>query len=388
MTPALDNSPQMALGGIKVLDVSTTYPGPYCSLLLGDMGAEVVMVEAPGRGDPMRRISEAIFKSVNRNKRSIVLNLKSDAGRTAFQDLARWADVVIEGFRPGVAARLGIDFASLSEINPALIYCSLTGYGQDGPYRSWVGHDLNYVGVSGAASVGGDPDGPDDWSTTVPVADIAGGLFAANAILSALIWRGSSGRGQFLDVSLTDAMVAMSSLRIVDYFARGRPSKAELIAKGGMGIFYARDGKGLTVAALEDRFFRRLCEGIGRPALADHPSYADRPGRNRHWKELNASIAEALLARDRDDWIAALAEADIPCAPLNQIADLPDDPQLRTRSMLHQNADQSVDVAFPVKLTETPWAKRRDAPRLGQHTEDVMRAIGYDDDRIAELLKT
>lgn len=381
---AADPSPG-ALRGIKVLDVSAIYPGPYCSLVLADMGADVVKVEPPGIGDPMREISHSIFRSVNRNKKSIVLDLKREPGREAFQDLACWADVVVEGFRPGVAARLNIDYETLSALNSSLIYCSLSGYGQDGPYRDWVGHDLNYVGVSGAAAVGGEPDGRDDWSTTIPVADVAGALFAANSILAALIWRGTSGRGQYLDVSLTDAMVALTGLRIVDYFGRGRPSKPELIAKGAMGIFYARDGKGLTLAALEDKFFQRLCNAIGRPDLSEDSRYAERAVRNRHWKALHGVLAEEFLKRDRNDWVSLFVIAEVPCAPAHQLDDLLGDPQICARSLLLREPDEFIDVAFPVKLSETPWTKRFEAPALGQHTEEIMQLIGYDSARAARI---
>lgn len=376
-----------ALEGIRVLDVSTTYPGPYCSLLLADLGADVVMVEAPGRGDPMRSISQAIFDSVNRNKRSVTLDLKSESGLTAFYDLAEWADVVIEGFRPGVAARLGIDYATLSGINPKLIYCSISGYGQYGPYQYRTGHDLNYVAAAGSASVSGDPDGPDEWNTSVPVADIAGALFAANTILSSLIWRTKSDQGQFLDVSLTDAMVAMTALRIVDHDARGHPGKEELIAKGGLGIFKAADGKCLSVSAMEDKFFRKLCQAVALESLVDDPHYADRASRNRNWRTLNSALSEAFRLRDRDYWVETLTRSDVPCSPVNHIDELEADPQIRARSMLLRTSDGQLDVAFPIKLSRTPWQKRSKAPSLGEHTEQVFTMIGYDTDRIASLVE-
>src|SRR5262245_33583132 len=302
-----------AFAGVRMLDLSRLLPGPYCSLLFADLGADVIKVEEPGLGDYARATPPlwgesglgAYFLLLNRNKRSVALNLKTEGGKEVFRRLARTADVVLESFRPGVMDRLGLGWAALSELNPRLVYCAITGYGQDGPYRDLVGHDINYMGYAGALSVTGARHGP-PLMPGVQAADLGGGaLLAAFAIAAALHHRTESGRGQFVDAAMTDGVVSWMAPYLGPFFATGHvATRGEERLNGGWicyQTFEAADGGWVTLGALEPKFWANFCRLVGREDLVPL-QYAEGATRVKAEAELRAMFR----TRSRDEWVRLL----------------------------------------------------------------------------------
>ena len=299
-----------ALDGIKIIDLSRMAPGPFCTMVLGDLGAEVIRVEEPGGGRMARERSggsdageaarRLAFNALNRNKRSIALNLKSPDAQRVLHKLVEDADVFVEGFRPRVVSRLGCDYETLNEINPRLVYCSLSGYGQDGPYSNLVGHDINYISVGGALGVIGERGG----APVIPyniIADYAGGGFhAATAILAALMARGHTGRGQYVDVAMSDGVMYMMASLLSEYFATGAvPSRGEAGLNGGApyyNVYRCRDGRYISVGCIEPWFWATLCHAVGRDDLIDGQFDPARA------KYVQAELSSVFATRDRDDW--------------------------------------------------------------------------------------
>ena len=385
-----------AFAGLRFLDLSRLLPGPYCSLLFADLGAEVIKVEEPGRGDYARRTAPfwgesevgAYFLLLNRNKKSVSIDLKADRGKTVFRRLARSADVLLESFRPGVMDRLGLGWEALRAENPRLVYCAISGYGQDGPYRNLVGHDVNYMGYAGALSVTGERDGA-PLAPGVQVADLGGGaLMAAFAIGAALHHRHESGQGQFLDVSMTDGVVSWLIPHLAAYFATGRvPERAQERLNGGWpcyGVYEASDGGHVTLGALEPQFWANFCRLVGRDDLRalQHVEGDDRD-------RVAAELRELFRTRTRAEWVALLHEADVCAGPVLGLDEVVRDPQLVRRGLFaeieHPKLGPVRQVAFPVQLSETPARLRTPPPELGEHTDEVLRGLGYDAPTIAAL---
>ncbi|MEM2942872.1 MAG: CaiB/BaiF CoA-transferase family protein, partial [Candidatus Bathyarchaeia archaeon] len=298
------------LEGVRILDLTRLNPGGYCTMLLADMGAEVLKVEQPGVGDYMRDTppmvggQSAMFLTLNRNKRSLTLNLKSEKGKEIFDRLLGRYDVLVESFRPGVMDRLGLDYRTLRTKHPRLIYCSLTGYGQDGPYKGLVGHDINYLALSGVLSLTGKRGGP-PIVPGIPIADIAGSMFAMIGILISLILREKTGRGQHIDVSMFDGLVSWLTIQAARYFAEGRPPERETWPAGGEAfydVYQTRDGGYVAVGAAEQKFWRILCQGIGAPELAEL-----KVGVCQHSPEAHARLSEIFKTKTRDEWFSLLA---------------------------------------------------------------------------------
>jgi crotonobetainyl-CoA:carnitine CoA-transferase CaiB-like acyl-CoA transferase len=377
-----------ALAGLRVLELTQVMAGPFCGQVLADMGADVIKIEPP-EGDSTRRSlgfrmrgdDTAAFLAVNRNKRSVVLDLKDDGDRAAFHALAREADVVIENYRPGVAARLGADWETLREFNPRLVHASLSGFGQTGPYAMRPGYDLIAQGLSGVMSVTGEPGG-EPVKCGIPIGDLSAGLFCAVGILSALHARERTGRGQQVDTSLFEGALALSVWETAELWATGRVPQPLGSAHRLTAPYQAlrtRDGH-ITVGGNTPRLWERLCEAIGRPELASDPRFAGNDDRMAHRAELTAELEAALAARSTDEWVSVLIEAGVPCGPIHDYRQVFDDPHTRAREMevtLQHPVEGSIRaLGIPVKLSDTPGTIRRPAPLLGEHTDEVLREAG------------
>ncbi len=374
-------SPLMPLRHLKLLDLSRQLPGPFCSTLLADLGMDVLVIANPtdpfGAGIPF----------LGRNKRSMTLNLKAPEGRDIFLALAADADVVLEGFRPGVAARLGIDFETLRARNPRLIYCAISGYGQDGPYRDKVGHDINYLGYAGVLNHIGAEGGP-PVIPGVQIADIgAGSLMAALGILTAVIARGQTGRGQMVDIAMLDGALAWNVYHILMRQLFGQaPERGGAQLTGHhpcYAVYETSDARHVTVGAFEPHFWATLCRHFGREDFI--PLQWDE-GHER--EEMFRFFRAAFRSKTMVEWIAELGEQDICFGPVSSIDEAFADPQLRHRGMVLEMAGPSGVTrapASPIKLSETPPALRTPPSQFGAHTEPVLASLGFGSDEIARL---
>ena len=383
------------LEGIRVLDCSTLLPGPYCTMMLRAMGAEVIKVEPPGNGDFLRKMLPECFAFLNRGKRSIVLNLKSSEGREVIARLAKTADVIIEGFRPGVAERLGINFEVLRSVNPNIIYVSISGYGQTGPYAGHPGHDVDYQAISGLVSVTGDPEQSCGAPAGFQASDIAGGIFALISILAALLARkikpSNNDEGTYLDVSMTDGLITWMLPRIIEYFAQGAPSRSDFMARGPYGIFTAKDGRHLALGVVEEHFWERLCQAMGFADLLEDPELQTWKGRNRNHRRIVPRLREVLLTRDRDEWLNLFREADIPASCVNEIKDMLTDPQTRHRRILgvDENGQFSPELTCPFPVpTLTESLAQHLPPELGEDTASVLESLGFSEGEIRQMQNT
>ncbi len=385
------------LQGIKVLDLSRLGPGPYCTMILADLGADVLRIEEPppaagrrtGSLDPrVERTRLANTLAHGRNKRSMVLNLKSETGREIFLKLAKDANVVVDEFRPGVLKRLGVDYDTASKLNPQIIYCSITGYGQDGPYRDLVGHDINYISIAGALGTIGHRDGRPAIPLNL-IADYAGGsLNAVIGILAALMARQATGRGQQVDVSMTDGVVSMLSGFLSHYFVNGEVVRPEQSVLSGGVPYYTcyqtKDGKYISIGCIEPWFWAALCRALGREDLIPYQNAeADR----KDW--LFAELRQVFLTRTRDEWFDLLSQSDICVGKVYSLDELDSDPQLRYRNMLLEIDQPQVgrvkQVGIALRLSDTPGEIRSPAPSRGQHTDAVLHDLGYSPEQIQAL---
>lgn len=366
------------LRNVKVLDLSRQLPGPFCSMMLADLGADVLVLASPtdpmGLGIPL----------VQRNKRSMTLNLKTPEGRQIFERLAADADVLLEGFRPGVTERLGIDYACMATLNPRIIYCSISGYGQDGPYRDKVGHDINYLGYAGVLGVSGGCGQP-PTIMPVQVADIGGGaLLATIGILSALLARAHTARGQFIDVSMLDGSVAWNVFHTLMYLVTG----AQQPPRGGTrltghnpcyAVYETQDGKYVTVGALEEHFWRNLCVALGVEEFIP-----DQFAEGTRREEMFRVLREKFKSKTQAQWLQQLGPIDICFGPVNTIAETFADPQVQARQLIHDCGGLKL-IASPLKLSDTPARPPTPPPGFGEHTDAVLRSLGYSDAAIEDL---
>ena len=418
MTTAATSSSALPLAGVRVLDLSRVLAGPWCTQTLADLGADVIKVERPpgasgsggddtrGWGPPFLKDSTgadtaeaAYYLGTNRNKRSITVDIARQEGQALIRQIALLSDVFVENYKVGDMARYGLDFASLHALNPRLVYCSITGFGQTGPYRERAGYDYAIQGMGGLMSVTGpsraeiadDQSGGGPQKVGVAVADLFTGMYASTAILAALRHRDRTGQGQAIDMALLDTQVAMLANLGANYLATG-------IAPQRMGnahqnivpyqVFEVADGH-LILAVGNDGQFAKFCEVAGQPQLAGDARFARNAGRVRHRDTLVPMLAALLKARTRADWLTALEAAKVPCGPINDLAEAFADPQVRERAMTvqmpHPQAGSVHLVASPMKFSATPVQYRMPPPLLGEHTAQVLGEFGIDAAAIAAL---
>ncbi|MFD1587325.1 CaiB/BaiF CoA transferase family protein [Halorientalis brevis] len=374
----------MRLDGIRVLDLSRLLPGPYATQLLADAGAEVIKIEDTDAGDYARLMPPytddgvgAIFDAINRGKQSVALDLKSDEGREAFLRLAETADVVFEQFRPGVVDRLGVDYDSVRERNEDVVYCSLSGFGQTGPYADRVGHDLNYVGMAGLLDLTREDEDSQPQIPGYPIGDMAGGLFAAFSIVGALLSRelGNTG-GEYVDVAMTD-VVASFSHAVADGALTGddpRPSETPLT--GGLpwyDVYETADGEYVTLAALEPKFWTQFCTAVDREDLVDVHMTQDPAER----EALREELAAIFATRTREEWEDRLGDVEAMVAPVQRLSATLDSEYADARDLVDRDGGRP-RVGFPALSSETPDASGGPLPEHGEHTDEVLEAVGYD----------
>ncbi|HMP07069.1 MAG TPA: CoA transferase [Lacipirellulaceae bacterium] len=375
------------LEGIVVIDLTTFLSGPYCTMLLGDAGAEIIKIERPDGGDEMRRIApfigdeSAAFMLLNRNKRSLCLDLKTDEGIAAARRIIETADVLVENFRPGVCDKLGLGYAAMSKLNPRLVYCSISGFGGTGPYRDRGGFDLIAQSMSGLMAINADDSG-NPRRLPVPISDICAGMFGSIGVLTALQARHRTGRGQHVDLSLFETALSLGVYESASYFATGERPKALGEKHRGSApyqAFQASDGW-LVVGAGPQNLWEKFCDILDAPELARDPRFVDNPARVRNSHVLATLIQGRMIKENRSHWLAALEAVGIPAGPVLHHDETYADPQVQAREMIQQIKHPTAGVLNLLgsvsKLSDTPNAIRRPAPLLGQHSREILTQYG------------
>jgi crotonobetainyl-CoA:carnitine CoA-transferase CaiB-like acyl-CoA transferase len=395
----MQNAPS-PLAGLKVLDLSQIMAGPYCTMVLADLGAEVIKVEKAGKGDDSREMGpyvneeSASFAHINRNKKGIVINLKDPQGREVLYDLARWADVVVENFLVGVTKSLGVDYETLSRINPRLVYCSISGFGQTGPYAHKGGFDLVAQGMTGMMSMTGETGGR-PLKAGIAIYDIGAGITAVYAILAARIHQMNTGEGQHIDISLAECGLPWFIWEAAAYFTTGIVPTATGSRHRVSAPYQAfRTGSGyIVIGAANQRSWERLCNGVlGRPDLIQDPRFATNSSRLAHVEELEVLLEEMFAKADAATWIARCEESGVPCGPINDFGQALEDPHFLARGMVqeveHPVLGRMKMLGIPTKFSRTPGSVDTAAPTLGQHTDEVLRGLGMAPERIMGLRST
>jgi crotonobetainyl-CoA:carnitine CoA-transferase CaiB-like acyl-CoA transferase len=394
MTDSVNKGP---LAGVKVLELAQIMAGPTCGTLLADMGADVIKVEKLPGGDDTRRYAEpqvggesAAFMVMNRNKRSIALNLKTAGGQGVLRRLLEGADVLTENYRKGALDRLGFGYEALHALHPALIYCSISGYGRSGPYADKGGFDLIAQGVSGLMSITGEPGRPPVKSGS-PIADINAGILAALGIVSAYVHRLRTGEGQLVDTSLMEAAVHQTFWQSAIYFATGAsagPSGSAHILTAPYQAFPTRDGW-INIGGANQSNWERIAQLVGAPELIADPRFVTNTARMANLASLTGILGDLLKRRTTREWLLDLDAAGIPAGPINSIADMVNDPQTQAREMVvevdHPKAGRTRALGLPIKFSRTPGSVRRPAPMLGEHTREILGQCGYADGEVEAL---
>jgi len=382
-----------ALDGIRVIELASYVSGPFASVLLADLGAEVIKVESPGEGDPFRGWGEnkygSNFRSLNRNKKSITLDIRREEGREIFLKIAAGCDVLVENLRPGAMKRRELDYDSIRALNQKIIYCSISGYGQEGPYRERPGFDTVGQGMSGLLSLLTDPDKPQ--GVGISLSDHLSGLYASYGVLGALVNRMTTGEGQWVETSLLRASVSFLSENAVRYFETGVvPRRAHRTHSAGVFAFVDKEEKPFVVHLSSPRkFFIGLSEIVGKPELADDPRFLDRKGIVDNHDELEKLLQAVFGGGRREDWLRLLQERDVPSAPLNTLDEVFKDPQVKQYGfpveVEHPKMGKMQLVGSGVELSRTPATISLAPPTLGEHTEEILRDFSYDDQTIQKF---
>ncbi len=398
-----------ALGHLKVLDLTRILAGPWATQNLADMGAEVIKIERPGVGDdtrtwgpPFLKDAEgretrdsSYFLSANRGKRSVTVDLASPDGQEIIRQLVRDADVLVENYKVGTLARYGLAYEDLRQINPRLVYCSITGFGQSGPYAALPGYDYVFQGMGGLMSITGVPDGEPGaapMKSGIAISDLLTGMYATTAILAAIEHRHVSGEGQYIDMSLLDCIVTINSYQAINYFLSGKIPERMGNAHSNMvpyQVFRCKEGD-IIIAVGNDAQYVAFCKVIGLPLLATDLQYSTGPQRNRHREALIPLIAEAMTARTMEEWVTLLEASNVPCGPILNMKQVFEDPQVMHRDMQlslpHSAGVDAPGVANPIRLSETPIRYERAAPTLGEHNQAILHErLGITNERLAEL---
>ena len=394
------DGPELSLSGYRVLDLSRILAGPYCTMILGDQGADVIKVERPGTGDDTRTWGppfvggeSAYYLCCNRNKRSIAVDLKNPRGVELVKELALASDVLVENFTPGLMKRFGLDYETLRELNPRLVYCSVTAYGQDGPYRDRPGYDMVLSAVGGLMWITGERDG-NPCKVGVAITDVLTGVYASGAITAALLWRERSGRGQYLDCSLLDAQVSALANIASNYLVAGQEATRWGTAHESIipyQVFRTKD-RPIAIAVANQKLWIKFCGLIEKREWLQDPRFESNPKRVENREVLLPLIDEVMAGKTCDEWMEIFVEAAIPCGPVNNMQHLFDDPQVRHRNMIAEVPHPAIGTlrlaGIPIKYSETPGTIRHHPPLLGEHTGEVLTdVLGYSPDKIETLRK-
>ena len=396
----MTNQPEtdLPLGGIRVLDLSRILAGPYCTMTLGDLGAEVIKVERPGTGDdtrtwgpPFAGGESAYYLCCNRNKKSIAIDLKTPTGTELVKELAKVSDVLVENFTPGLMKRFGLDYETLRELNPRLVYCSITAYGQDGPYRDRPGYDMVLSAVGGLMWITG-PQGGEPCKVGVAITDVVTGVQASGAITAALFWRERSGRGQYIDASLLDVQVSALANIASNYLVAGQEAQRWGTAHESIipyQVFRTQD-RPIAIAVANQKLWVNFCKLVGKEEWTDDPRFESNAKRVENREVILPLVAEVMAQKTCDEWVELFVEASIPCGPVNNMENLFVDPQVLHRSMVAKVPHPTIGTlqlsGIPIKYAETPATIRRPPPLLGEHTDEVLTdVLGYPPDKIQAL---
>ncbi len=381
------NDSRLPLAGYRVLDVSRILAGPFCTMILGDQGADVIKVERPVTGDdtrtwgpPFAGGESAYYLCCNRNKRSIVIDLKNSSGRDLVRELAAVSDVFVENFTPGLTKTFGIDYETLRKLNPGLVYASITAYGQGGPYRDRPGYDMVLSAVGGLMWITGERDGP-PCKVGVAITDVLTGVYASGAITSALLWRERSGKGQYLDISLLDAQVSGLANIASNYLVAGKEAQRWGTAHESIvpyQVFRTKD-RPIAIAAANQKLWINFCKVIGKEEWLNDPRFESNPKRVENRGVLLPLIEELFAQKTCDEWMELLVSSAVPCGPVNDMEHLFADPQVRHREMVTEVPHPTIGTlrlaGIPIKYSETPGSIRLHPPLLGQHTDEVLKQV-------------
>ncbi len=393
----MENKP--LLKKMRILDFTRVLSGPFATMTLGDLGAEVIKIEPPGGDEsrmwpPILKNGESgYFLALNRNKQSIALNLKEEMAKEIVLKLAKEVDVVVENFTPGVAAKLGIDYETLKKVNPNIIYCSISGFGQKGPYRNKKAYDPIIQGMTGLMSITGERHGP-PVKIGIPITDLTAASNAVNAILAAYIYRLESGKGQYIDISLYDSIISWTTTMAMDYFVSGKPPGPwglDHIHRVPARAFLASDERWVQVAATSDLMYSKFCGLLGLEKLIDDPRFATNNDRVLNRAEIMPIFEDKMKEKTCDEWLQLLEEAGIPCGPILDLGEVFSSPNIKERDMMftmsHPVEKEIPQLGFPYKFSETSPAARLRPPLLGEHAEIILRKnLGMGQEEIDKLI--